>query len=393
MNPISDLPLKGVKILDLTRLLPGPFATQYLADLGAEILRVESPTPDLARLSPPYIYSYGSYDLSLNRNKKSIVLNLKTEKGKFIFFQLLNEYDVIIEQFRPGVVAKLGIDYESVKEVKNNIIYLSLSGYGQNGPYKDKPAHDINYLSEAGLLHDQFINKEKIPFILPQIPIADLAGSFSTVIGILTALYQRSITKKGQYIDISMFDSIVSWLNGSLSSLGEINNVISPSESVDYMLNGKKPYYRIYRTLDDPISIGALEPHFWEEFCQKLGLKEFVNEQHNQELHLEMENKIESILLTKTSSYWIEYLKNICVAPVNKLSEISKNPQLNARNMFQTIKLNEIQSVIGINNPVNFNQNFNFSKPPQVSENAVEILSKLGYSQEEIIMLKNEKII
>ena len=227
----NSLPLQGIKILDLTRLLPGPFATQYLGDLGAEILRVESPTPDLARVSPPYINGLGTFDVSLNRNKHSIVLNLKDNKGRMIFYQLVKDYDIIIEQFRPGVVKKLEIDYESIKLIKPDIIYCSLSGYGQNGPYKDKPGHDINYLSEAGFFNDQLQNDDVIPYILPQVPIADLAGSFSAVIAILSAIIQKKNTGLGQFLDVSMFDSIVSWLNGSLTSLGSINNILINKES------------------------------------------------------------------------------------------------------------------------------------------------------------------
>ena len=343
----ANLPLQGVKILDLTRLLPGPFATQYLADLGAEVLRVESPTPDLARFSPPYIHNNGTYDLSLNMKKKSIVINLKEEKGKLIFYQLVKDYDIVIEQFRPGVVKKLEIDYESIKLIKQDIIYCSLSGYGQSGPYKDKPAHDIYYLWEAGFFHDLFLNKDKYPCILTQCPIADLAASLSTVYGVLSAIISKKVTGFGQYIDVSMYDSIISWLNGSLVALSSLNNL---PDSSDYMLNGKKPYYRIYETLDEPISVGALEPHFWEEFCIKLGLPEFVHQQMNQDLQQEMSRKIQLVLRGKSCSFWLQELKNVCVAPVKLMSQVAANNQLIQREMFGSVSLDEHFTLKVINN-------------------------------------------
>ncbi len=392
MNDSKAIPLEGIKILDLTRLLPGPFATQYLGDLGADVLRVESPTPDLARLSPPYIHNNGTFDLSLNRNKKSITLNLKSEKGRMIFYQLVKDYDVVIEQFRPGVVKKLEIDYESIKLIKPEIIYCSLSGYGQTGPYKDKPAHDINYLSEAGFLHDQLLNKENIPYLLPQVPIADLAGSFSTVIAVLSAIIQKKNTGQGQFLDVAMFDSIVSWLNGSLIALSSINNL---PDSSDYMLNGKKPYYRIYRTADIPISIGALEPHFWQEFCTRLHLSEYIDEQLNESLHLEITEKIQSVLLTKPCSFWVDELKNICVAPVQPLSNLAANQQLQGRNMLGTMPLSTGPVIKTIQNPV-FNGHTGptvSTKPPKPGEQTIAILQQLGYTESEIASLKEENVI
>lgn len=391
----QSLPLTGIKVLDLTRLLPGPFATQYLADLGAEVLRVESPAPDLARFSPPYIHGMGSFDVSLNRNKKSIVINLKDPKGKLIFYQLVKEFDVLIEQFRPGVVQKLEIDYNSIKIIKPDIIYCQLSGYGQKGPYRDKPGHDINYLGEAGFFNDQFLNNDKIPYILPQVPIADLSGSFSTVIAVLSAIIHRKSTGLGQYLDISMFDSIVSWLNGSLTSLGAINGIVDSGESNNYMLNGKKPYYRVYQTADRPISVGALEPHFWEEFCKVLEIPEYITEQLNESLIPEMENRIQSILLKKPSNYWLNALNNVCVAPIRSLSEIRNIKQLKERKMFQTMNITNSEEVTCINNPIfeNFEENREIIKPPKLGEHTIEILESLGYRDEDIKQLQLEKIV
>ena len=390
-NTTSLLPLRGIKILDLTRLLPGPFATQYLSDLGAEVLRVESPLPDLARLSPPYIDNIGILDLSLNRNKKSIVINLKTEKGRMIFYQLVKEYDVIVEQFRPGVTEKLEIDYNSIKMIKPDIIYCSLSGYGQTGPYRSKPAHDINYISEAGLLNDQLLTEDS--FSIPQIPAADLSGSFSMVIAVLSAIIEKKVSGKGQYLDIAIFDSVVSWLNGTLTTLGAINGIFdSPKQSADYMLNGKKPFFRIYNTADSPISIGALEAHFWSELCRVLDLQQYLNEQFNEELHQQMITDIQNILLTKPSTHWETALSGICVAKVQPVSSIHQNEQLKARNMISEMVLGNDKKIKVINNPI-FRSQEVFKRPPQAGEHTSEVLKKLGYEKSDIAELFEEKVV
>ena len=390
----TNLPLHGIKVLDLTRLLPGPYCTQYLADLGCEVLRIESPIPDLVRYTPPFVHDRGTFDLSVNRNKKSLMLNLKSEKGKLIFFQLIEKFDVVIEQFRPGIVDKLGISYESVKMIKEDIIYCSISGYGQNGPYKNKPGHDINYLSEAGLLHDQVINnKTGTPFQLPQIPIADISGSFSAIIGILSAVIQKNNTGKGQYIDISMFDSIFSWLNMSLLSLGLINSNLPVNDSKNNVLSGKNPYYTTYQTKDDPISIGALEPHFWENLCKKLGKPEFIADQFNESMYETMRNSLQDIFLQKTQKEWVHDLQDMCIAPVLTIDQTIKNEQLKQRNSFIDIPIEGKNSYIGINNPIKFAEEIKKRPPPKEGESTVEVLISLGYTMEDINQLRTEGII
>ena len=247
-------------------------------------------------------------------------------------------------------------------------------------------------MSEAGFLNDQLLNNNDHPFILPQVPIADLAGSFSTIIAVLSAIIQKKSIGQGQFLDVSMFESVVSWLNGSLLSLSSLNKAL---DSSDYMLNGKKPYYRTYKTADIPISIGALEPHFWEEFCVKLNIPEFITEQQNEDLHTEMTNKIESILKTQTSSYWVNELKNICVAPVRPLSHLAANEQLQSRNMLVSMDFEENQTINTINNP-SFLENSHpesFQRPPNPGEHTLEILQNLGYKIEEINALKNENVV
>ncbi|MEM3004319.1 MAG: CaiB/BaiF CoA-transferase family protein, partial [Candidatus Bathyarchaeia archaeon] len=204
-------PLEGVRILDLTRLNPGGYCTMLLADMGAEVLKVEQPgVGDYMRDTPPMVGGQSAMFLTLNRNKRSLTLNLKSEKGKEIFDRLLGRYDVLVESFRPGVMDRLGLDYRTLRTKHPRLIYCSLTGYGQDGPYKGLVGHDINYLALSGVL--SLTGKRGGPPIVPGIPIADIAGSMFAMIGILISLILREKTGRGQHIDVSMFDGLVSWL-------------------------------------------------------------------------------------------------------------------------------------------------------------------------------------
>ena len=204
-------PLKGLKVLDFSTLLPGPYATQLLADMGAEVLRVESPTrPDLLKVMPPYVgkgkAKVSAAHATINRNKKSIAIDLKHESAKAIVERLLSEYDIVVEQFRPGVMARLGLDYDALKQKQGKLIYCSITGYGQSGPYRDRAGHDINYLALSGLA--SYAGRRDTGPILSSTQIADIAGgSHHAVMAILAAVIERQVSGEGQYLDISMSDA------------------------------------------------------------------------------------------------------------------------------------------------------------------------------------------
>ena len=202
---MNSLPLTGIKILDLSRLLPGPLATQMLADMGAEIIKIEDlNSPDYIRFFPPFVDDDSALYLSLNRNKRSIALNLKSQEGKELFFALVKSADVVVEQFRPGVLEKMGMGYSQAKAINPKIIYVSITGFGQTGPYAQKAGHDLNYIAMSGLLAN--IGTKERP-VIPGVQIADVSGSYAAVSGCLAALLQRSKTGEGQHVDISMTES------------------------------------------------------------------------------------------------------------------------------------------------------------------------------------------
>lgn len=211
--------LQSIRVLDLTRLLPGPYCTLMLADFGAEVIKVEdSVTGDYLRGFEPKLDADSAVFHSLNRNKKSICLDLKTEKERGYFLKLAETADVVIESFRPGVMKRLGLDYETLKQINPRLIYCAITGYGQTGPYKDKPGHDINYLSYAGLLHVMG-EKNRKP-VIPAAQIADIGGgAYPAIAGILLALLEREKTGKGQLVDVSMLDGVVSWMHMLLPSV------------------------------------------------------------------------------------------------------------------------------------------------------------------------------
>ncbi|MFQ5842204.1 MAG: CaiB/BaiF CoA transferase family protein, partial [Thermodesulfobacteriota bacterium] len=310
--------LDGVKILDLTRLLPGNFCTLLLADNGADVLKIEdTDRGDYGRWYPPRVRTQSAYFLALNRNKKSMKLNLKTDEGKTIFMQLAQRSDVILEGFRPGVTDRLGIGYEAVRKVNSQIIYCSISGYGQDGPYRDKVGHDINYIGIGGILG--ITGQRDGPPVIPASQIADIgAGGMMATIGILMALLHQRKTGKGQYIDISMLDGVVSWLSLFASQYfvdGEI-----PKRG-GMMLNGQFPCYRVYKTKDGNfITIGALEEKFWKNLCRALGREDLIPHQYAKGPQgNEVVSQLEEVFLTKTRDEWLEYLEGfeICHGPVN----------------------------------------------------------------------------
>lgn len=344
------LPLEGIKILDLSTMLPGPFCSMILADFGAEVIKVEAVKGgDLFRGGVPKIGDTGGAFFQVNRNKKSITLNLKSEEGKEIFYKLAKDADVVLEQYRPGIVKKLGVDYETIKAINPKIVYCSLSGYGQTGPYRLTSGHDLNYISYAGIL-GLTARKGQTPTI-PGVQIADIGGgALYAAIGILIALMGVKQNGVGQYVDTSMLDGAVSWL--PVLANDYFVKGVSP-KAAENILNGQNACYEVYETADGRyISIGAIEPHLWANFCDAIGKEEFKLWQRDLTKQDEMFACLREMFKSKTQAEWIEKLTGVdcCWAPVKNLEEVFADPQVLARDMVyeMTGDMAAVQQLISI---------------------------------------------
>ncbi|MCB7070578.1 CoA transferase [Caldibacillus sp. 210928-DFI.2.22] len=332
-------PLQSIRVLDLSRLLPGPFCTMLLADFGAEVIKIEAPDlGDYARHYEPKIDENSVMFHSLNRNKKSVTLDLKTDEGKDQFLQMVGKADVVVESFRPGVMKRLGLDFPVLEKINPRLIYCAISGYGQTGPYAEMPGHDINYISFAGLL--ELMGEKDGKPIVPAVQVADLAGgAYPAVTGILLALLEREKSGKGQFIDISMMDGVISLLQSTLPNY-LMKNI--PSKRGEQMLSGGLACYEVYQTKDGRwLAVGALEMKFWRVFCQKIGKPEWIallNEQD--EVQYKLKHDIQTVMYTKTLAEWMDIFEDAeaCVSPVLNFAELVNHPQVQARKMFEAIE-------------------------------------------------------
>lgn len=395
------LPLDGIRILDLTRLIPGAFCTSILADLGAEVIKIEEPKiGDYGRQIRPLKGSISYRFLLLNRNKKSFALNLKEKAGRDIFLELVKRSDVVIEGFRPGVVQRLKIDYESLKDVNKKIIYCSISSFGQSGPYRDTVAHDINILGETGFFEITGIPDG--PPVIPGIQIADIISSFYAIIGILISLINREKTDAGQFIDISMFDGMFSLLFDSLSYLFSGERVPERGKG---RLWGGLSNYNLYETKDNRyIAVGCLENKFKKTLFKELGMDSLSPDDQNittEEVGESEEDLIQSlkkIFLKKPLDEWIRELGrlNICISPANSLSEAVYHPQVRARKMIVETQHPDLGKLNLIGFPIKFSDievDPTRFPAPKLGQHTEEILMEIGYSDNQIMDLKEKRII
>jgi crotonobetainyl-CoA:carnitine CoA-transferase CaiB-like acyl-CoA transferase len=400
------LALEGVKILDLSRLVPGAFCTMLLGDLGAEVLKIEAPGVTEFRGSLGALPGEGNRRAAayyaLDRNKKSIVVNLKSEAGREIFYCLSRRADVIVEGFRPGVAKRLGVDYETISKLNPKIIYCSLSGYGQDGPYHAFPGHDINYIAMAGVLG--LIGSSEEPPVIPLNLIADFAGAaLYGALGISVALVARNKTGKGQYLDMAYIDgaiSLMTWFSGYFFD----GSMLKRGES---WLHGAYPYYGIYETKDGKyITIGCLEPHFWENICRFLGKEEYISyhfapehtfHKPEDEKWDEIRSSLKQIFLTKTRDEWFELLihNDIPAGKVYTPDEVFSDPQVLHRQMVIEVEhptLGKIKQV-GIAPKFSSTPGKVRSVSPLPGEHTNEILQELGYKRKEIENLRREGVV
>lgn len=402
-----SLPLEGKIILDLTRMLPGPYCSMILSDLGAEVIKIEDPHYPYGH--PPPFFQKGRYRESafnsiLNRNKKAITLNLKKEKAREIFYELVKKADVVLDSYRPRVTNKLKIDYDTLASINPSIICCSLTGYGQYGPYEQIAGHDLNYVGISGILD---LNKERIPYgnkskkkpIPPGVQVADIGGGLVSVIGILGAIMERdnNFEKKGQYIDISMTDCVFSFMP-YLASFHFSKNLNDGVETQN-PLHGDFPFYNVYKTKDNKfVSIGVVEVKFWRELCKGLGrddlkLKQFVKGEEREEVFKELQDEF----FKKEQKEWLNIFKHLdaCVMPVNSFDEACEDPQIKVRNMIVEMNHPKFGIIQNIASPIKYSRTpleiKNFA--PKLGQHTIEILKDLDYTEEDIRVFRKKGII
>jgi crotonobetainyl-CoA:carnitine CoA-transferase CaiB-like acyl-CoA transferase len=389
-------PLDKIRILDLTRLYPGPLGTMMLADMGAEVIKIEDiNNPDYMRYYPPYLRTESAGFLAVNRSKRSVAINLGAKKGVELFFLLVKTADVVIEQFRPGIIDKMGIGYKNARKIKKDIIYVSLTGYGQNGPYAMQAGHDINYIGYSGILSSTG-TKETGP-VIPGAQIADVAGgAYMTIIACLSALWAREKTGRGQQVDISMLDAILPLMTLQMAHYQAVG--ILP-EAGQAALSGGLACYNVYQCADGKyVALGILEEKFWKNFCEVMRHSEWLDRQFvvGEEAD-KLRGEISALFLTKTRDEWIiaGADHDICLAPVVEIAEIENNYHLQTRNMIIEQKHPACGKIKGFGVPLKFSRtpaNPGMSAP-SLGKDTQAILKELGYSKSDIKTFQEEGVI
>ena len=340
MKEVLKGSLEGIKVIDFSTLLPGPLASLFLSETGAEVIKIEKPgVGDEIRLSNP---QWGEQSVSfslLNRGKKSLSLDLKDPKNLKILIPILKEVDIIIEQFRPGVMKRLGLDYESIKKINQDIIYVSITGYGQYGPKSMVAGHDLNYIGNAGLLSISMGRENDT--VVPPALVADIAGgSYPAVINILLALRKRDLNKEGSYIDLSMTENLFPFMFWGLGSGFAHNKWPGNSDGV---LSGGSPRYNIYKTSDGSyVAAAPLEDRFWNKFCEAIELpKKFIKMQNDQEKVIQ---EIRKIIGQKEKNYWLDLFNkaDCCCSIVKSIEEAINDNHFKVRKIFENKIINNL---------------------------------------------------
>ena len=393
--PQRPLPLAGIRVLDLSRLLPGGIASQMLGDLGADVIKVEEPgLGDYGRFMPPLVNGMSLYFLAMNRNKRSIALNLKTEQGREVFRRLARGADVILESFRPGVLERLGVGYSHLREINPRVIYCAISGYGQDGPYRLRAGHDLNYVGYAGLLSHNRESAKAIP-TMPATQLADIAGgALPAVIGILAALAGRATSDQGRFIDVSMMEGSLALM--PLLAATTLNSGQEPAPGSGH-LNGGLPAYHVYATKDGKaITLGALEPKFWSAFCARVERPDLLplHQPSNADEREQVSDELSALFLTKTRDEWVAEFSEIetCFGPVNTLAEALQDPQVQALGTVQraTFGAGDEIGMLALTPRI---EDVPFQvrhAPPALGEQTRNILQDAGYSEDELTRLRDD---
>ncbi|MFN8545746.1 MAG: CaiB/BaiF CoA-transferase family protein [Candidatus Binatia bacterium] len=371
-------------MLDLSRQLPGPYCSLLLADLGMDVVAVSAPNDPMGAGIP-----------LLGRNKRSVTLNLKAPQGREIFHRLARETDVLLEGARPGVAARLGVDFATLSAINPRLVYCSISGYGQDGPYRDRVGHDVNYLGVAGVLDG--IGTEGGPPAIPGVQIADIGGgALMAAVGILTALLAREQTGRGQMVDIAMMDGAFAW---QVLNLFRLLAEGTPPARGGTLLTGRYPCYAVYETRDGRhVTVGALEPHFWRRLCQELGMPELAERQFAEGTERdEMFRRIRAKFRERTMAQWVTALAHldICFGPVATLGEAVDDPQVRHRQMMVELDDGHGRRRQTLGNPIKLSDTPASLRAPQPEFGAHtdEVLATLGYSSADVAALRARGVV
>jgi crotonobetainyl-CoA:carnitine CoA-transferase CaiB-like acyl-CoA transferase len=393
-------PLEGLKVLDLSRVMAGPYATMLLGDYGAEIIKIEDREKgdDTRTWYPPQIEGESAYFLSINRNKKSLTLNLKSNEGKDIFYKLASTADVIVENFRPGVTEKLGIDYPTLSKINKKLIYCSISGFGQTGPYSSLPGYDLVVFAMGGIM--SFTGEEGRPPVRVNVPIADISSGIYAVTAILAALNYRSNSGMGQYIDVSMHDVQVSFLT---------------HQAMNTIATGKNPQrtgsvhpnlapYQAFKGSDSYFVLAAGNDKLWTAFCNEVGRPEWATDSRFVTNPDRMKNRetltlfLNELFAQRPSSYWVDIARKAGVpaGEIFSVSEVLTDPHVLAREMVtEIVNPRTGKKLKQLGTPVKFSESETSIRlsPPSLGEHTSNILSQLGYSGAEIEDLKKNGVV
>ncbi len=385
---MAEAALQGIKVVDFSQWLPGQYCGMVLADYGADVIKVEGVTGDPNRnFAPRLAPGMSSWNLALNRNKRGITVNLKTEEGKEILKRLLKEADVFLEGFRPGYLQSKGLGYEDVRQINPRLIYCSITGFGQDSKYKQQPAHDLNIIGLSGMC---FLN-DSGKVAISEVQVSAIGSALNAAAAISMALLARERTGKGQRIDVSLYNTALSMQIVSLSS------IMGCRVTGDTPFGRCAHYYDVYATKDGKyVSVGTIEPKFWQKFCDMIGLPELKDRQHDFANEEEITQIISEKLKTKTRDEWVALAENgsFCITPVNSPDEVLESDMTGASGMLET-RTEDVGTVTYLHSAMKLSDtpgNIRF-RAPYAGEHNREVLGALGYTEEEIAAFKAKGIV